>query len=150
MKKIRDTASIPKKKWRYVDPDNGTTLESYYYSVLMRNAKDYRRANNLPIGSQFNEQFEQILCANNPDGCFEFEAPSPLARAVSVTSALGRWAKSGFQVRSSEESQQILEICRGCNFYDGENGVLRVVCKFCKCSKVKVAFRTEHCKLGKW
>lgn len=150
MKKVKDNSSVPRNGWTYVDPDDGQVIKSPYFNVLMGRAKDYRRANNFPVGAQFNEQFEQILCEHNPDACIDFVPPTEMDRASNFVKALAKWAKAGFPVRSKEESEAVLAICRDCNFYDGENGILKVVCKLCRCSRKKVAFRTEKCPQGKW
>lgn len=150
MLKVRDSASLPKRDWVWKDPETGTSLKSPYYNVLMRRAKDYRRANNLPVGQNFNEEFEKILCEHNPDGCIDLEAPSPMAMASNLAMALANWTRSGFKMRSQEEIDSVMAICRGCNHYAGESGILKIVCKVCKCSRKKTALATEHCPIGKW
>jgi hypothetical protein len=63
--------------------------------------------------------------------------------------ALKRWHKEGRPVRSEEEVERILKICKGCDWYDPD----RKRCKGCGCrvtdggipitNKLKMA--TEHC-----
>lgn len=150
MKKIRDTAALPPKPWIFKNPEDGQILRNVYYSQLMNAAKAYRRANNFPIGSEWVAQFEANLCENRPEFCFEFVPPSLIAKAGSLAVALGRWAKSGFKVRSAEECEAILNQCRACNHYAGETGILKVACRLCGCSRKKVAMRTESCPAGLW
>lgn len=150
MLKVRDNSRVPPHPYKYRDPDDGTVLESVYYNNLLGKAKEYRRANNYPIGQNFNDQFEQIVCASNPEACIEFDEPGPLARSKSLMKALANWTASGFKLRSQEEIDRVMAICRECNFYDGESGILKVVCKVCKCSRKKTAIATEHCPVGKW
>lgn len=150
MRKIRDTSAVPRGDWTYVDPEDGTRLKSPYYTVLMGRAKEYRRANNYPVGANFNSDFDQILCANNPDACIEFEEPSLATQGSTVLKALARWAISGFKVRSSADAEAALNVCRGCEFYAGESGLLKVVCKKCRCSKKKAYLASEHCPIGRW
>lgn len=150
MLKIRDSSSLNPKPWKFVNWEDGQVLSHTYYSQLLNQVKAYRRANHYPIGSNFQEQFEANLCENRPEFCFEFTPPSLLTKAATFTVALGRWAKSGFKVRSEEECEAILNICRQCNHYGGETGVLRVACRLCGCSRKKVAMRTEACPAGHW
>lgn len=150
MKKVRDTNLVPKGGWKWVNPEDGATLISPYFNVLKGRAKDFRRANNYPIGLKFDDEFEAILCANNPEACIDFEEPSLLTRAQSLAKAVTRWAGSGFKTRTVEEAEAALNICRECNFYDGESGLLKIVCKKCKCSRKKVYMKSESCPIGKW
>lgn len=150
MLKIRDTSSVPSRPWRYTCPEDNQSFSDVYFLKLLNKAKAYRRANNFPVGSAFNEEFEANLCANTPDLCFDFVPPSMIAKAGKLAVALSRWAKSGFKVRSEAECEAILQQCRQCNHYAGENGVLRVACRLCGCSRKKVAMRTEVCPAGKW
>jgi hypothetical protein len=153
MKKIRDTSSPPPgRAWTYTDPDSGYVLTHAVYKVLFNEAKKYRQLNHFPVGLLFQEQFDQILCAHAPGACFEFTPPSLMDKAASLAKAMSNWAKAGFKLRSQEAASRCLDLCRACDHYGGENGVMRVVCKICGCSKKKVAFASEHCPLKppKW
>ncbi len=83
------------------------------------------------------------------------EDPSMVEMATHYAIALGKWAKSGFKVRTPEEVGRVVDICQnGCGFYDPEKSV----CKVCGCSvsmsgtavKNKAKMATEHCPKGKW
>lgn len=143
--KIRDTAALPPKAWIFKNPEDGQILKHVYFSQLQNMVKGYRRANSFPIGSNFQEQFEANLCENRPEFCFEFTPPSLITKAGTFAVALGRWAKSGFKVRSAEEAEAVLNICRACPHYAGETGLLKVACRVCGCSRKKVFLASEHC-----
>lgn len=150
MKKVRNTNQVPKGGWTYTDPDSGDVLQSPYYNVLKGRAKDYRRANNYPIGLKFDDDFEAIICAANPEACIDFEEPSLATRAQSLATAMAKWAMSGFKVRTKEQYESAIQLCRECNYYDGESGLLKIACKQCKCSSKKIGLASEHCPIGKW
>lgn len=70
--------------------------------------------------------------------------------AIAVT----KWFKAGRPVRSDEEVEQLLEICKSCEHYDEKKSR----CNICGCrlnlsqlaefNKLRMA--TEHCDKGKW
>lgn len=114
----------------------------------------YRKANNYPVGLQFNEEFEHNICENTgrPDLCYEYVEPSLLQKASAFSRAVVQWAKSGFPVRSEEEVEKVKELCRACPEYAGERGYFKIFCKKCGCSSKKQWLATEHCPLPtpKW
>ena len=145
MNKIRDKSAVPPKPWKYIDPDDSQFFQSVYYKQLYEMAKTYRRANNYPIGTNFQEQFDAILCQHSAELCFDYIEPSLASKVGKLAVALSNWAKSGFRVRSAEEADAILNICRACPHYAGETGILRVACRVCGCSRKKAYLATEHC-----
>lgn len=142
-----DKAAVPKGGlWKWVCPETGYTIMHPYYAQVKRDVKAYLVANNYPIGLQFDDEFDANLCANAAAGvCSSFEPPTLLDKANSVTRALAKWALSGFKVREESEVNAIVALCRECPFYGGETGVLKIACKKCGCSKLKLYLRTSHC-----
>lgn len=147
MKQIRDTTLVRlQPPFLFVNPEDGYRISNGRYDLLKRDAKIYRQANNYPIGSEWDSQFDDIVCSNCPaEYCDPFIPPTMLEKATKLTQSLYQWALSGFPVRTEAEVEAILSTCRSCPHYDGENGFLRVVCKLCGCTKKKLYLRTEEC-----
>lgn len=151
MKKVRDNSMIPQGgAWIWEDPETKFVIKHSSYQVLMGKAKDYRRNNNLPIGTLFDEEFERIICERLPEACIDFTPPSPFEQAASLTKALFRWAQAGLPTRTEEQVKAIQEICQGCNFFGGNSGLLKIACQKCRCSKKKLYLATEHCPISRW
>jgi hypothetical protein len=96
-------------------------------------------------------------CPNAPS-----EGPSLLEKAFNFGEALTRHIGDGLKTRTTEEINELLVICQGGR---GSDGVLREKCEHfingacnqCGCpirqSKKffnKLAWRSEHCPVGKW
>lgn len=133
----------------YINPEDGWRIESHAFNVLESKAKEYRRINNYPIGSQWSEDFEDNVCKNHPEGtCFKYEPLTLEQKAKSATLALFNWAKRGFKVRTEEEINQIKAICETCSYYNGQRGLFKVACGKCGCSSKKYYLKSEHCPLS--
>lgn len=151
MIRIRDESLV--KQWVYRNPEDGFVISHFGDVNATRNkAKIYRRANNYPVGADWNAQFERILCENLPVACEDFTPPTAAEQAASLARALYGWAKQGFPTRSNEEVERILAICRDCSEYGGETGPLKIICRLCHCSRRKVYLKSEQCpmKPPKW
>lgn len=146
MLKVRDSASLPKKDWKYVDPEDGTVLKSPYYRVLLKNVKAYRRANNRPIGVNFDEEYEANLCAHNPDACVDFVPPTFTEKMGTVFDALKEAARNWREpVVSTEELNRRRDLCAQCNYFGGFRSMLKVGCKKCGCLGFKLALASSKC-----
>lgn len=144
MLKVKDIAQC--RDYKYLNSEDNYRISDTFYWRLEEKVKQYRKANNYPIGSNWSEQFEANVCANSPGVCVETKLPSPRVRAASVVRAAVRWAKAGFKTRTHEEAEAILEnFCRKCEHYGGEKGLLRIACRLCGCSSKKTYLATEHC-----
>lgn len=149
MLKIRDTSAV--KQWTWVDPETGHIISHFGdYNGVSNAVKIFLRANDRPIGSNWNEQLTAILCQHLPNACVSDQPPSLVEQAASVSRALFRWARQGFPTRSTEEVTAVTEICQACEHYGGETGIFKVICKKCGCHRKKTAIATEHCPIGKW
>ena len=119
--------------------------------VLRREVKKYRTINNYPIGSNFEHDLEQNVCANSdPYNCVDLEDTKLAKKAGRFARAMVNWAKSGFKLRSQEEVDKVMEICESCYYFGGETGALKIVCKKCGCAGLKLMLSTEKCPISKW
>lgn len=154
MKKLKSVSRVPHPGFfRFRNWEDGFVIESPNFMVLKARAKDYRNANGFPVGLQFDDQFEENVCDNAFAGtCVEFTPPTLAEKAGHLAKSLFKWAQSGFSVVSQEVIEARLAICRQCNFYGGEKGLIKVACKKCGCSAKKAFLATEHCPLPepKW
>lgn len=152
MNRLKDDSTVPPGGvFPYVNPEDGYRIESHAFGVLEDKVKSYRKANHYPIGSNFHQDFEKIVCQNlHPDCCFEYEPPSPAQRAKQAAFALINWAKQGFKVRSEEEINTIRAICEVCPFYSGKSGLFKIACGACGCGGLKLAMEGTKCPKGKW
>lgn len=155
MRKVRDISAVPKGgTFTYVH-EEGTprefTQRHPYYSQLKQDVRAYKLANNLPVGLLFEEEFESNVCRHAADiTCEEFIPPTLLQKMSSLAQAIYRSAKSGFKTVTPEQFEERRQICGACNFFGGTNGLLKVACKKCGCSGIKLAVLSEHCPISKW
>lgn len=151
MRKVRDISAVPKGGTFIYVHENGYEQRHPYFNQLKEFVKQYKLANNFPITLTFDDEFEQNVCAHAADiTCEEFVPPSLLGRLSSVAKALYRSAKSGFKVVAAEQFEERKAICGACNYYRGDNGLLKIACARCGCSGVKLHVASEHCPIYKW
>lgn len=151
MKKVRDNSAVPKGGTFIYVHENGYEQRHPYFNQLKENVRQYKLANNFPVGLEFDDEFEQNVCSHAADiTCIEFVPPTLMEKMSNVAKALYRSAKSGFKVVTAEQFEERRQICGACNFFGGTNGLLKVACKKCGCSGIKLAAATEHCPISKW
>ncbi len=151
MKKVRDNSAVPRGGTFIYRHEDGYEQRHSYFSQLKEWVREYKRINNLPIGLQFDDEYEENICSNaDPITCEEWYPPGPLQKAQNLAAALVRAAKGGFKAVSSEILNERLAICANCNFYGGQNGLLKVICKRCGCGGLKAYLKSEKCPIGKW
>lgn len=150
--KFRDVAAGAKGgMYRYKNAEDGFVLEHPNVGELENRAIKYRRTNDYPVGVNWSEDFEANVCENTPPPtCIEAGPPNLAIRAANLAIALGRWASQGFPTRTTEEVEGIMLICKACEHYGGERGLLKIACRKCGCSRKKQSLRSEHCPIGKW
>jgi len=151
MKKVRDNSAVPRGgTFTYVH-ENNYTQQHPYFDQLKHMVVEYKNANNLPVGLQFDDEFEENLCAHAADStCEDFIPPTLLEKMSHLAQALYKSAKSGFATVPAEEFESRRAVCGSCNFFGGTNGLLKIACKKCGCSGIKLAVNTETCPAGKW
>lgn len=153
MKKAKDTSAVPNGgMWHYVCPEDGHRISHPYFNAILSKAIEYRRVNNYPIGLQIADQVEDNLCSNAvPETCLDWEPPTLGQKVQSLTQALFAAARTGFSVVSAEEYQHRLSICEQCNFFGGQKGLLKVLCRKCGCSGFKAYLSSgSKCPDNRW
>lgn len=139
--------------WIYRNPENGFVVSHPYYGEVKKRAKIHRRDNNFPIGLEFDDQFDENICANAADGnCFDFIPPTLGEKMASLGKALMNAARSGFKTVTQEVLLERKAICQNCEYYGGSSSPLKVACKRCGCFGLKVHLLSSHCPLEppKW
>lgn len=118
----------PPGGWTVLDRHSGKRITANTYSDLLAAVKSHRRANNLPIGTAFEDEIQNDLCSALPPtskDCYECEGsvtPPPVPRGTTIDDAIrfiqtmGAALKSGAGFVSQEEAERRAEICAGCEF----------------------------------
>lgn len=135
--------------WIWRCPETGLTIRHSNYPGLRRDVKIYLRANSYPIGSGFDEQFDENVCANAQHGmCENFIPPTLLEKMGSLAKALYQAGKNWRQpLVTPEELQRRRDICMDCSYYGGSTSLLKVACTRCGCGGLKAALIDSHCPL---
>lgn len=136
----------------FVNPEDGHRIEHGNVGIVIRRALEYRRLNNYPITSQWDDDVVQNICAHTPEpSCVpEGETPSMTHRAMSFASAMAQWVAAGLPVRDKAELERVSGICQSCEYYGGSRSIFRIACKKCSCSGLKQYLQTSRCPAGKW
>ena len=148
-------------RYRYKDPETGIELFHPYISSLKTMAAKHRRANNLPIPTNWNQFFETNICTNTATAECEPEEKSArgvFALAKKFTEEMVKWSKSGFDVVSKEVLQYRYDICQGniekaidpCQYWGGGRMFGYGKCGKCGCSALALYVATKECPAGKW
>lgn len=155
MKKVRDNSSGPAGgAWRWRDTETGYLITHSNYRGLRHEVIKFLKANNRPIGIAFDEQFEENICANMPPQvCMEFIPPTMLEKMGTLAKALYQVARHAKEpLVSAEELQRRREICADCNFFGHSQSLIKVACRRCGCSGLKLVLTSSQCPLNppKW
>lgn len=115
----------------------------------------YRKANGLPISGEFDREFEDCVCAEQPEICGEIETgeapPANLGeRLLKFGRSMMKWKNSGWSVVEPAVYEQRWQACLGCEFWNGEPYFGYGRCLKCGCSRLKLLATTESCPIGKW
>ena len=89
-----------------------------------------------------------------PVGNWETGESNPPSLTQMASTFLGsalRWAKSGMQTVTTEQFYSRVEVCKGCEFWEGSGFAGTGRCKKCGCStQAKLRMATEKCPIDKW
>lgn len=81
----------------------------------------------------------------------KLNTPSIVEQAKSAVTAVAKFAKSGLEITAPEILENRLEICKGCEWWDGAALNNSGRCKKCGCSTwAKLRMASEKCPLDKW
>ena len=152
MKKVIDTArNPPDGHWIYVCPEDKYRVTALSYNATKSKAFNYRKINNYPIGSNWDTDFEQNICENmSPGVCTDWIPPTLAEKMDNLTLSLLNYARSGFKVTEPDKATARLDICIECNYYSGQRGLLKIMCRKCGCSGLKLFMDSSICPLKKW
>jgi hypothetical protein len=89
-----------------------------------------------------------------PIGNWETGESNPPSLTQMASTFLGsalRWAKGGMQTVTAEQFYSRIEVCKGCEFWEGSGFAGTGRCKKCGCStQAKLRMATEKCPIDKW
>jgi len=117
----------PDLMWTIHRPDLGMVGSGYIWNVLVQNVTEYRRANGIPIGPDFEVELEQALREAYKSicpGCFSTDDPrEPVEpRALSLRDVMAgsqvmvSFLGSGREIVSEAEAARRTAICVGCRY----------------------------------
>lgn len=96
----------------------------------------------------------RIATETCPIGNWETIESNPPSLAQMASTFLGstmQWAKSGMKTTTTEQFYSRIEICKGCEFWEGSGFAGTGRCKKCGCStQAKLRMATEKCPIDKW
>ena len=98
-----------------------------------------------------NLHFKEIEPTTTPQQDSNIKLPPVTTMARSVATSAVKWAKSGFKTVTPEQLQARLDICKGCDLWDGAAFADTGRCKKCGCStQAKLRLPHEKCPIDKW
>lgn len=145
--------------------ETGRDFAHPYLAQLEVQVKAHRRANNLPIGSNWEADFQDQVCRSTPSCPCEpadSQEKSLWKRALKFASAMTEWARAGFPLVDEATLQTRRAICEGgvdaagvehlrCQYWEESFNRAFGRCGKCGCNTgLKTAVATEHCILGNW
>lgn len=166
--KIRDTYVTASKGWWVIDDFTGKKLEAPSYKALRGIIQTHRKSNGKPddlreIGDMIARQVcareHSSFCEPWPQGLMG--APvgkvQPEPNFIQMTGQflkhVAYWLAKGAQLRTQEQMQECLDICKKCpsGKYEEARFWLAGKCKACGCcTELKPWLATEGCPLGHW
>lgn len=164
MQRIVHTGTVPHGGvWRYKDTETGEIITHPYLDQVRMRAHKHRTSNNLPIPTNWEEQFEDNVCEHTQSAdCEPIEKGLRQAALLAkrFARAMTSWAKSGFKLVDDETLRERKDTCQGnvekniprCQWFSNNTryfGFGR--CMVCGCnSGLRTPLATEVCKKGKW
>ena len=119
--KVTKTQVGPNCMWQVNRPDLGMVGEGYTFEVLAKEVKAYRKANGIPVGLEFEDELEQVLCAQHPELAVTDDPRGPVdVRPLRMndvllgTKVMVRFVGSGMKVVDQAEANRRAAICNNC------------------------------------
>lgn len=103
--------------------------------------------NKIPIITVLPENLPIVctICQEKQSKIEEIDTPSTIDKIKGFSSAMTRWAKSGFQTVDSKEYKNRIDICKSCEYFDKGR------CRICGCFMIaKCWLASEECPKQKW
>lgn len=163
MQRIVHSGKVPPGGyWRYLDPETGQEIKHPYLDQVRGRAHKHRVINNLPIPTNWEEQFENNVCENTSTATCEEASSSPLGQSFQLlarfTKAMATWAASGFKLVDDETLAARRLACEGdetherCpQWYNSLRYFGFGRCGRCGCvGGLKTPLATEKCPLNRW
>lgn len=150
MKSFKTPNVVPPGQWRWTHPETGVEIYGGSADVMINNAREYCRKNNLPIGAGFEQRIIDDLCAKIPEICDDTEPPTVPEMAATFARSVKRWVSNGMGTVDFEKFHARLQTCQACDRWNGEAMFGLGRCGKCGCSGVKLYMDTEKCPLDKW
>lgn len=147
--------------YRYRHVETGEVQSHPFHHQLAINVKRYRRANNFPITTNWEEEFDDNVCRNSP-GCPCVNADSAIQKAIDMAKHFAQsmliWGRAGFPIARDEVIAKRRAVCEGrdglprCPEWSNSTSYFGFGrCGKCGCyGGLKTAVATEKCPLGKW
>lgn len=127
MQRIKNVdVSVP-TGWWYIQPETGAKITGGDYYNLLKKVKEHRRANEIPIGVNFEAEIQHAICERLPERSFlcahydEGDPQRPRKRVVlddakRFIGTMVALVKKGVGYDSREEANRRARICAGCPF----------------------------------
>lgn len=109
-------------EWRYRDPNSNQWIHGNSWDMLIDRIRAHRKANDFPIGLDFEKEIENQLCINHPDECEAFDKRVPRNRRLGVgdilrgTQVMIQHRKAGSPLVDKAEADRRAAICVACKY----------------------------------
>jgi len=139
-------------EWHWVCPEDSYKISHIHRDECRKQARAYCIRNNYPIGSNWEVQFDDNICRNTYEGvnCIDSEPPTLAQKIVNLARAMTQFASSGFKLAEPEKVNSRKETCEVCYYYAGSSSIMKVGCRKCGCSGIKLYMDSEKCPDGRW
>ena len=137
MKRIIETSVVPAGGYNYTQPETGYKINSNNFSQLVARVIDHRKANNLPVPFNVQDEVEAAVCKERPELCNEEKPVPPAGKPLTLDLAIRltrTLIAAGMKRADQEEANQRAELCVGC-----EDNVEPQGCSGCSKSVIKKA-----------
>jgi len=121
MKRIKIPSQIPYGgEYRLNIPEIGMVGNGMNFEALLRSIREWRRANSMPIGLDFENEVEREVCAKYSVECDDHPTTKPrkqrlsLATVLRGTNVLLSFKLAGSPYVSQEEANRRAAICAAC------------------------------------
>jgi hypothetical protein len=108
--------------YRLKDPLSGVEVYGTTFNMFLNRMRDQRRANSFPIGLEFEQEMEQLICQHWPQECTNIDVDKIRPRNLGLhdvmvgTSVMARFVISGMKVVPQEEAERRASICVNCAY----------------------------------